>query len=93
MNYHLDHAKPDYSEQDHVEPNQGLHRQTVMCRQKREDSMTEVNCHILPFFNFVHQLILLSSMMLQKLLFLSWGKEASNLTYPLDQAILSKWAP
>jgi hypothetical protein len=39
----LEHVKPDYSEQDHVEPNQGLHHQTIMCRQKREDSMAKVN--------------------------------------------------
>jgi hypothetical protein len=39
----LDHAKPDYSEQDHVELNQGLHHRIIMCTQKREDSMTEVN--------------------------------------------------
>jgi hypothetical protein len=38
-----DDAKPDHYEPDHAEPNQGLRRQIVMCRQKREQSMSKVN--------------------------------------------------
>jgi len=33
----------DRAEQNDVEPNQGLHRPIIMCTQKREQSMTEVN--------------------------------------------------
>jgi len=54
-------AKLDHSEPDLVEPNQGLHHQIVMCRQKREQSVTKIKWNSPPppiFFYFVHSLIL-----------------------------------
>ena len=35
------------TEPDPVQPNQGLHHQIVMCKQKREQSMTEVTDSLL----------------------------------------------
>jgi hypothetical protein len=43
MKFELDFAKPEYSELDPAESNQGLHCQIVMCKQKREQSTTEGN--------------------------------------------------
>jgi len=42
-NSEADRAKPDCSELDHAEPNQGLHLEIIMCKQKREQSMTRGN--------------------------------------------------
>jgi len=39
----MNHTVPN-SEPDHEEPNQGLAHPLVMCRQKREQSMTKVAC-------------------------------------------------
>ena len=40
-----------------VEPNQGLHRQIIMCTQKREQSMAKVNRQTF-FGDFIYHLIL-----------------------------------
>ena len=42
-NNEADSAKLDHSELDHAEPNQGLHLEIIMCKQKREQSMTGGN--------------------------------------------------
>ena len=42
-NNDVDSAKPDHSELDHAEPNQGPHLQIIMFKQKREQSMTRGN--------------------------------------------------
>jgi hypothetical protein len=50
------HAKPERSEPDHVQPNQGLHIK-IMCKQTREHSMAKVKRHNLLFLDFVHHQI------------------------------------
>jgi hypothetical protein len=45
MKFELDCVKPEHSELDPAESNQGLRCQIVMCKQKREQSMAEGNWH------------------------------------------------
>jgi len=48
---------PDHTESDHSERNTGLHRQTIMIKQKREQSMTKNSWHHLLILDFVHLLM------------------------------------
>jgi len=50
-------AKPDCSELDPAEQNQGLHHQMVTCQWTREDSTAEGNWNNLLLHDHVHNLI------------------------------------
>jgi len=80
----LDHANPDASELGHEKPKHGLHHRTVMSKQHREHSTTEVNYH--------SHLIL--CMMFWKLPLIPFScKEVPDLVDPLASVILDHWAP
>jgi hypothetical protein len=50
-------AKLVHLEPNHVEPNQGLHHQISMYKQKTEENTTKVNWHNPLFWDFVHHLL------------------------------------
>ena len=40
---HISSPELDCATQDYAEPNESLHRQIIVCKQERGDSMTKVN--------------------------------------------------
>ena len=80
------HAKWDHSKPDHVEPNQGLHHQIIMCRERREQTMNKLT---LPTLFVGHNLIFKEARHFGSQLCSVCRQTAPYLAHSLDQAVLS----
>jgi len=79
---------------DHAEPNQDLHYQIVICKQKREQGMTKVEWCNLPLWGLCTLYNFFKKRDFSEARFVSFlGKEAPNLVDPLDRVVFSHWAP